>query len=518
MDQILNFVARRRALMLLALVLVFTLGALGDVANPLLPVLPMLALGTGAGLAVALLLARRQPEAAWTATVLPLGAVLFAGFGTLALVQLLSGHPRGLLARHFDAPAALQDALIGIPPSTPRETAELRGALAQAEPAPRSRPASADEFLFNALLLRSRDEPLRAALALAEALRRGPDPRPDALLLHAGLLGTGIPAVLEALAEPPPGLSPVAKAHLAAMRLPPSQRAAALAALVEAHPEWLLGAAEYARAAIAAALPEGPTVAAARRIAAALDRFEDRDLAEPFAARFLDPAKAERLATELRGLAWVRDVAARRISVAALAPPPGMPNAPILVRVTPPEAARSVQFLRGQDAQGELWAEVPQRTDDTREAARDPVPTLRLMRPHRAAEMRFRYADRNGEVSEPVTWRFDPVLAMREAAQRALQRQGPFALYQPGRVAPGRLNALPIAGHFRAGLTAIEWFTDAERQPRSVRVGIADEAVMGGDPGRATVEFAVPPNARSLFLAAIYADGTRSTLTELPIR
>lgn len=518
MDQILSFVAQRRALTLLALVLVFTLGALGDIANPFLPVLPLLALGTGAGLAAALLLARRQPGAAWPGQVLPLGAILFTGLGVLALVQLLAGYPRGLLARHFDAPAALQDALIGVPPSTPRETAELRGALARPEAAPRARPASADEFLFNALLLRSRDEPLRAAQALAEALRRAPDPRPDALLLHAGLLGTGIPAVVEALAEPPHALSPVAKAHLAAMRLPPAERAAVLAALVEAHPDWLLGAAEYARAALAAALPEGPTVAAARRIAAALERFDDRDLAEPFAARFLDPAKAERLAAELRELAWVRDVAARRLAAAALAPPPGMPNAPILVRVTPPEPARSVQFLRGHDAQGELWAEVPQRADDTREAARDPVPTLRLMRPHRATEMRFRYADRNGEMSEPVTWHFDPVLAVREAAQRALQRQGPFALYHPGRVAPGRLNALPIAGHFRAGLTAVEWFTDAERQPRSVRVGIADEAVLAGDAGRATVDFAVPPNARSLFLAAIYADGTRSPLTELPIR
>ncbi len=494
------------------------LGLVADLLNPVLPLLPLLALGSAAALGGTLLLRRAGHDTPWAPRLMPLGAVLFAGFVALSLLQALGGSSRGLLARHFDVPAVLQDAVVGTPAPTPRETAELRAALATPDPAPRARPGSADEFLYNALLLHAREEPGRAALALAEALRRMPEPRPDALILHARLLATGLPAVREALDAAPPNLEAKAREHLAAMRLPPAERVAALAALTAAHPDWPLGAAEYARAALAASGPEGPTVAVARRIAEALDIVENPDLAQPLAARFLDPGGAARLAAELRELGSVRAVAARRLAVAALAPPPGMPNAPMLVRVTPPEAARSVQYLRTHDAGGEVWAEVPQRTDDTREAARDPVPTLRLMRPHRAAELRFRYTDRDGVTSEPVTWRFDPVVAMREAAQRALQRSGPFSNYQPGRVAAGRLNALPIAGGLRPGLTAVEWFTDAERSVRTARVAIADEAVLSGEAGRATVEFAAPQSARSLFLTAVYADGTRSPLVELAIR
>ncbi len=515
MDPTLPTLRRHRVALLVAFAGMLVFGALADIANPLLPAVAMLAFAAVSGLGAALLLRWRRPGSVGPAVVPVLG-LLAAGFGSLALAQRAADGPRGVLARHFDAPAALQDALLPVPASTPQQAEELRAALASAEAVPRARPASADEFLYNGHLLAARGETVRAARALAEALRRDPEPRPDALLLHAELLGSGNRAVAELLVPPPSGLAPQARAYLAAMALPLPDRPAALGALADAHPDWPLATAEHARA-LAAASPAGPTVAQARRIAAALDAFDEPDLAEPFAATFLNRAVAMRLAAELRALAPLREVASRRLTVAAQAPPPGMPNAPMLIRVAPPEPARSVQVLR-EDAQGELWVEVPQRIDDPRGSAGDPVPTLRLMRPWRAAEMRFRYLDRDGVMSEPVAWRFDPAQPMREAAQRALQRQGPFALYQPGRVAPGRLNALPIAAHHRAGVSAIEWRTDADPQPRMAQVGVSDEAVLAGEVARTTVDFAVPQAARVLILTAVYADGTRSPLAELAIR
>ena len=503
---------------LLGLGLALAFGAAADLVTPVFPAAVVLFVLGLAGVGAGVVLARRAPETAAPRNLIALTAPLAAVCGTLSLLQLTPGHTRGVLAANFDAPAALQDALISAPEPSPRETAELREALAASNPQPRARPASADEFLYNALLLRARDEPLRAAHALAKSLRRTADPRPDALLLYPGLLATDLPAVREALGEPPAGLAAPARAHLLALRLPPAERVRAFAELSEREPDWTLGAVEGARAILAAAGSGGPTVAAARRIAAALDRLENADTAEPLAARFLDPAGAARLAREVAEFGWVREVARRQLTVAALAPPPGMPNAPILVRVTPPEPASAVQVLRTRDAQGEVWAHVPQRTDDSNEAMRDPVPTLRISRPFRPAEMRFRYLDRDGVKSEPVTWRFDPATALRDSAQRAMQRQGPFALYQPGRVAQGRLNALPIPSGFRAGISAIEWFTDVERRPRAVPVGVTDEVVLAGEVPRTQVEFPVPPAARSLFLVAVYADGTRSAVAELPIR
>lgn len=518
MRSLLSPIADRPGTAALALVILVVLGSAGDLAAPIAPVLPMLALSALALMVAAAVLIRRRPAALWPHGLMTFAGLLTLGFGTLALVQRLPGHERGVLAARFDGPAAIQDALLGPPTGSPQETAELRAALAQPDAPLRPRANSADEFLYNALLLRARDQPLPAAQALAEALRRAPDPRPDALLLHAGLMATDIAAVRQVLEPVPAGLAPAARAHLAAMQLPPGPRAAALAELLDEHPEALLAAAELARALVAASLPQGPTIATAQRITDALDMLDDPDRAEPFAARFLDPAGPARLGQELAEFGWVRDLATRRITAAALAPPPGMPNAPILIRITPPEPATGVQYIRGQDSQGDIWADVPQRTADTRDGARDPVPTLRLVRPHVPQEMRFRYLDRDGVLSEPVSWQFDPAQAIREAAQRALARQGPFALYQPGRIAPGRLNPLPIAGHFRAGLIAIEWHTDVERRPRNVPVGVPDEVILAGDVQRAIVEFAVPQGARSLFLAAVFADGSRSPLIEMAIR
>lgn len=502
----------------LALGLALLLGGLADMATPLAPALPMLAVLALLGAAAAVLHLMRRPDDAPRHARLSFAALLALGLGLFTSLHLVSGDERGLLAARFDAPAAIQDAILGPPSGSAQETAELREALAHADAPLRARPVAPDEFLYNALLLRARDEPLRSAQMLAEYLRRAADPRPDALILHAGLLATGLPTVAGALAAAEAALAPPTRAHLAALGQPPRERSAALAALFEADPNALLAAAELARALLAAAGPQGPTIATARRIAAALDALEDPDRAEPFAARFLDPAGPARLGQELADLAWLRDVAARRLGVTALAPPPGMPNAPILLRVTPPEPATAVQYVRTQDAQGEIWADVPQRTDDTREAARDPVPTLRLMRPWRPGPMRFRHLDRDGVASEPVEWEFDPAQAIREAAQRQLQRQGVFALYQPGRVAAGRLNPLPIAGQFRPGLIAVEWHTDNDRRARNVPVFVPDEVILAGEIPRALVEFQVSQGARSLVLLPIFADGARGAAVEMPIR
>lgn len=514
----LRLITDRPGSLLLGFGIAVTLGIAADIAAPLLPALPiLLALGLFV-LVAGIVLVRRQPDAERPWDMIALASPLVLVWGLLALLQLLPGHARGVLAAHFDAPAALQDALIGPTEGNPRETAELRAALATSDAPLRPRPASADEFLYNALLLHAREEPVRAARALAEALRRTAEPRPDALLLAGDLLATGMPAVTEMLAVPPNNLAEPARAHLAALRLPPAERIAALTELLAREPDWTPAAVELVRTLRAASGPAGPTVAAARRMVTALDVIEHPDGAEPLSARFLDPAGAARLGRELAELAPLREFSTRQLAVTTALPPPGTPNAPLLVRLTPPEPATAVQVLRAVDVQGEVWAHVPQRTDDSNETARDPVPTLRLTRPFRPAEMRFRYLDREGVASEPVVWRFDPVPAMREAAQRAVQRPGPFAFYQPGRVAPGRLNSLPIAGIYRPGLRAVEWFSDAERRPRSVPVGVPDEAVLAAEIPRTLVEFAVPQGARSLFLVAVYADGSRSPLVEMPIR
>lgn len=382
-------------------------------------------------------------------------------------------------------------------------------AIPQAEAHP-AESTEADHLLRQAILSHRGEDPLRAAEALARYLRHNPAPRPDALLLHDRLMATGAPDVRAALGDPPATLSPAARAHLAAMRLPQGQeRAAALGGLVGGAPDAPVSAAALAQALVAASQPQGPTVALARRIAALLDAAEAQP--DDNEARFLDDSLAAELAEQMRGLAWIRDLAARRIEVSAIAPPPRMPGQPMLIRVTPPESAGAVQVARGEGEAEENWETVPQAADD-------PAPTLRLPPPWRPVAMRFRYTDRDGVVAEPVTWQLNPAQAVREATQRALQRPGPFAFYLPGQIAPGRLNPLPIAGHLRAGLSAIEWFTDADREPKRAEVGIADEEVLSDRVPRSLVEFEVPSSARMLFLTAVFADGTRSETRAMAIR
>ena len=499
-----------------ALAVLVVLGVVADLATPFFPALPILALLALLALGGGFLAARRRPEAAWPHGVLTFAAILALGFGLGSALQLTIGAPRGLLVAAFDDLAALQDAAVRPPLSTPEQLDALRDALANPDAPLRPRPASADEFLYNAILLRARDEPVQSAIAVAESLKRAPDPRPDALLLYAGLASLPAPGVREALATLPEGLPAPARAYLEAMRIPaPRARATVLAALFEQDIEALLPAAALAQALVTTSLPQGPTIATATRIAAVVDAFDDPDRAQPFEARFLQASAARRLAEEVAALAWTRDVAARRTAVVVQAPPPGLPTAPILLRVTPPEPATAVQFRRATEPEETPWAEVPQRTTGTE---RDAVPTLRLARPWRPQEIRFRYLDRDGVASPPFAHPFDPATAIREATQRQIQRQGVFALYQPGLVSPGRLNPLGVPGNLRAGLIAVEWYTDANRTPRNQPVGVPDEVILAGEVQRTVVEIVVPAGSRTLFLVAVYADGSRSPVLERPIR
>jgi len=502
----------RPALTGIALGALLVLGLAADILQPALPATVILAglaaLGLGAGLA----LARMKREASWPHGIMAVAAVLLLGFLLLAALQSLIGVQRGVLGSLSSAIAARQDSWFGEPRHDVAALEELRAALDQDQPPLRPRPASADEYLYNATLLRMRDEPVLAARALAESIRRSADPRPDALLLHDGLMAAGLPAVREILSALPANLSAAFRDHAEAMALPEGpERIAALTRIVDQDPEALLAVAALARSLIAASLPQGPTIAMAGRIAALIAAFEDEDRLPAFAARFLHQAAVARLQEEMLALSWTREVSQRRLTLTAVAPPPGTPNQPILLRVQAPEPATSVQFLRGTDAEGAVWAEVAQR-------AGEPAPTLRMNRPWRVQPMRFRYIDRDGVMAPEVAVTFDPAQAIRDQAQRTLQRQGTFANYAPGRLSGGRLNNFAVAGHLRAGLIAIEWATDAERRPRVVPVGVPDEVLLAGDPPRAVVEMQAPANARLLILTAVFADGSRSNPLELPIR
>lgn len=499
-----------------ALASLVVLGVAADLATPFFPAMPILLGLALLALALGFLAARRRPEAAWPHGVLTFAAILAVGFGLGTALHLATGKTRGLLVAAFDDLSAIQDAMTQPEESTPDALDTLRDALASADPPLRPRPASADELLYNAILLRARDEPVQSALALARSLGLRPSPRPDGLQLMAGLGATNLPGVRDAFSTLAEEFSPAARAYLAAMRDPaPATRAIALATLVAQDADNLLAAAALSEALIAAALPQGPTIATARRIAAIVDAFEDPDRAQPFEASFLNPATARTLAEQVAALAWTRELAARRLSIVALAPPPGLANAPILLRVTAPEPATAVQFLRSADAEGEIWVNVPQRNTAQE---RDPVPTLPMARPWRNQEIRFRHQDRDGVASAPVVYTHEPATAIREATQRQIQRQGLFALYQPGFVSAGRLNALGIPGNLRAGLIAVEWFTDASRTPRNVPVGVPDEVILAGEVQRTVVEFQATGGSRSLFLIAVYADGSRSPVLERPIR
>jgi hypothetical protein len=502
----------RPALTGIALGMLVVLGLVGDVLQPAFPAVPILALLAAIGLGAGLALARAQREASWPHGVMTTAALLLAGFGLIAGLQYITGIQRGVLGSLSSSIAARQDGWFGEPRHDVAAVEQLRGALDQAEPPLRPRPASADEFLYNAILLRHRDEPVQSARALAEAIRRAADPRPDALLLHDGLMATALPGVRDALSTLPATLPAAFREHVEAMAAPEGpERIAALTRIVEQDPEALLAAAALARSLIVAAGPQGPTVAMADRIAALIGAFEDEDRLPAFAARFLHQASVAQLQQEMLALAWTREVAQRRLAISAVAPPPGQPNQPILLRVMAPEPATSVQFVRGTDAEGAVWAEVAQR-------AGEPAPTLRMNRPWRLQTLRFRYVDRDGVMAPEVAATFDPAQAIRDQAQRTLQRQGTFASFAPGRLAGGRLNNFAVAGHLRAGLIAVEWATDAERRPRVVPVGVPDEVILAGDPPRAVVEMQAPANARTLILVAVFADGSRSNPLELPIR
>lgn len=468
-------------------------GVPADLAQPFAPVLAVLAVAALGWAA----LARRA---------FPMTLAVVFGLGTLAQAWLPA--PNGLVVRAFDDLAILQEALAPPPPPSaqPEDEATLRALLTEGgEPIPR--PITADGALANALLLAAREERVLAARALAEALRRAPDPRPDATLLHASLMGSGAPGVTEHLASPPATLLAPARALLAARLLAdPAARRDALLALHAEHPSALT-ALFLAEALVTAGLPQAPTIATAARI---LDLLEAIRAAPP--PDFLDPAGADRFLAAVAALDWVRDIAARRPVVLAVAPPPGQAASPLLVRVTPPEPASRVEWAPAAEGP---WQPVPQQLGG-REP--DAVPTLRLDRPWRKQTLFVRWTDREGVTAAPHAQTVDPAAAVRLAAQRMIALHGAFNLYQPGVVAPGRLNALGIPGHIRVGLRAIEWHSDADRRVRVQNVALPDAEVLSPEPPRVAVDFQVPRGANSLFLVAVLADGTRLPPVEKPIR
>ncbi len=483
--------------------------AAADIANPVLPVALPLAAAAALLLAVAFLrLRRRDPDlgpSSLLAFALPWSSVVLV----MALVGLARSTPHGILAPQVDAAAALQDvlriAVHGPPrPGPPAPVEELRASLAAPATELRRLPVSAEEVLHNALVLHRRGEPPRAAQALADALRRGAAARPDALLLHDALLATGVAAARDALA-PDPAFGAAALAHVEAMRAEPgAARLAALAALAAAPdpaPATLL-----ALTRLLAEQRRMPTVATAGRVAALADRIEAALRPPEAREAFLDPAGADRLLAEARRLGGMREAATRRLSVTASAPPPELPDEPVLLRIATPEPATAVQ--RRLPAGG--WAAVP--------AAGPTGATLRLPRPWQPGEIVFRYLDEDGIPSPEVTWRFDPAALMRQAALRAIRQQGVFALYLPMSAGPGRVSPLLVEGHHRPGLAAVEWWTDADRQPRRAEIGVPDAAVLAGRVPRTQVDFPVPPLARTLLLVAVFFDGSRSVPLEVPLR
>lgn len=466
---------------LLWLALLAGLGVPADLVQPLLPAAFLLALGSSLALVLGLML-RAHGLARVAATLLP-------GFAALSMAQQADGAARGLLAGYMPGLAAWQSDLLQVPPPPAWDAERLRAALAAPGAQPRPNPASPDEALFNALLLDARGDRRGAATALAAALAEGA-PRPDALLLHAALRDG---------AEPAPPATPL----LTALALPePAARVVALEEIRQRDPSLLVLAAE-AQARIAASLPDGPSVAEAGRIALAVEAFADEDRFRTFAASFLDPSRALALRDGVAALAWVGEVAARRMTISQVAPLPGQP---LLLRPSPPEPAMQVQ-MRQNDA----WVPLPRQ-------AEDPTPTLRLPRPFAPQRLEFRYLDRDGAASPVLVHDLDPAGLIRAEAQRRLQRQGAFALYQPGWTSPGQLNPLPISGAYRAGLAAIEWWTDGDTTPRHVPVAVPDEALLAGNPPRILVEIAPPEESRLLVLTAIYADGSRAEPLRMPIR
>ncbi|MGX9963277.1 hypothetical protein ACVFYP_08130 [Roseomonas sp. F4] len=444
-----------------------------DLAQPVAPLAAWLALALTVLLGLAVPLRRVLPRLAQAvALLLP----LFAG---LALAEAVLAGPRGMLAGLVPALAQWQDRHLGTPPDPPWEAPRLRAALMRRDAPLRPYPASADEFLLNALLRDARHDRAGAAAELVEALRRAPEPRPDARLLHQALMGW-------------PQSRPTLEAAALSLPVLPA--------------EDLLAQAEWAHAQIAATLPLGPTIAIAARIAPVVEAFADDARFAALAERFLDPRRALALRQGVATLDWVREVAARRLSVATAMPPPGQPAQPLLIRITVPEPAQAVQLWDGAD-----WVAVPQMADD-------PAPTLRQPRPFQPQTLRLRYLDRDGQASAEVEATIDPVAAIRAAARQALQRQGAFALYQPGFLSPGQLNPLPLAGRLRAALTAITWRAEPGGDAVTVPVGVPDEALLAGDPPRILIEFTVPEEARLLHLTAHLAEGGEIGPVVLPIR
>jgi hypothetical protein len=334
-----------------------------------------------------------------------------------------------------------------------------------------------------------------------ESLKRNPAPRPDALLLYEQLRETRLPGVLRALATLPADLAQSARAYLEATSLTlSSERIAALGALTQAYPNFRIANAAFAQALATPAATSSLTISKVRR---AVDAAE-RHLAEPgysdFVETFLRPSSATQLRAQSERVIALRSFSNRYLVVNS----PSVEQEVIRVSITVPETAMRVEWQHNDLS----WTQLDRDGGGY---------SIRLLAPWRPAEFRIRYADAEGVLVDPITWQFDPVQTLRLSALRSLQRLNPFEFYFPVR-RNGKVNDIFISKRVRQGASAIEWFTDTDRRPRSLRIGVSDEQLLLGNVADTSLALDVPTSARTLFLAAILYDGSRTPVRELPIR
>jgi hypothetical protein len=462
-----------------------------------------LALASLFGLIISVILAFRfQKKNFWHETAFMLG-VSTIGFSLTWGLQTLQDDPtRGVLANQFAPIERVQSEILGIRRSLDQVEGLLRELLERGSNiTPLAEPRSANEFLFNAILLSDRDQPSQAASALMESLKRNPTPRPDALLLYEQLRETRLPGVLRALATLPADLAQSARAYLEATSLTlSSERIAALGALTQAYPNFRIANAAFAQALATRAATSSLTISKVRR---AVDAAE-RHLAEPgysdFVETFLRPSSATQLRAQSERVIALRSFSNRYLVVNSSS----VEQEVIRVSITVPETAMRVEWQHNDLN----WNQLDRDGGGY---------SIRLLAPWRPTEFRIRYADAEGVLVDPITWQFDPTQTLRLSALRSLQRLNPFEFYFPVR-RNGKVNDIFISKRVRQGASAIEWFTDTDRRPRSLRIGVSDEQLLLGNVADTSLALDVPTSARTLFLAAILYDGSRNPVRELPIR
>jgi hypothetical protein len=478
-------------------------GLASDFFAPLGSWAKWLALASLIGLIISVILAFRfQKKNFWHETAFMLG-VSTIGFSLTWGLQTLQDDPtRGVLANQFAPIERVQSEILGIKRSLDQVEGLLRELLERGSNiTPLAEPRSADEFLFNAILLFDRDQPSQAASALMESLKRNPTPRPDALLLYEQLRETRLSGVLRTLATLPADLAHSARAYLEATSLTLNgERIAALGALTQAFPNYRLANAAFAQA---LATPSGTSPLTISKVKRAVDAAE-RHLAEPgysdFVESFLRPSSATQLRAQSERVIALRSFYNRYIVVNS----PFVEQEAIRISITVPETAMRVEWQHNDLS----WTQLHRDGGGY---------SMRVLAPWRPTEYRFRYTDAEGVQVDPITWQFDPLQTLRSSALTLLQRSNPFDFYYPVRRS-GKVNDLFVSRRFRHGATAIEWFVDTDRRTRLIRIAVSDEQLLQGNVTDIGVTFDVPASARSLFLAAILYDGSRTPVRELPIR